>query len=258
VGLRGKETVEPDLIQRRKQTRVFALDSRPQFVCLSSFLSPRQGAGVDQRGNERLQALSGRVTCSAFPVLDGARAHTNAARQFALRQARARASTQQQALERLNCRRMGVRPDHVHVLARQSIRGCFTKQTTSATALLCDRGESRLSASARHVVDAARSLLALLALRKCNFAREAMLDWIAARRVLPNAEDDPLPAVPVSAWDRLSRRAQVLQGAEQWLARRSPLPRPPARRQQHWTSSRQTAHWCARTSKACAPPPARN
>jgi RecB family exonuclease len=66
---------------------------------------------------------------------------------------------------------------------------------------------------------AARSLLALLDLRERSFAREAVLDWIAARPTLQEMDEDPLPAVPVSAWDRLSRRAQVLQGAEQWVSR---------------------------------------
>ena len=66
---------------------------------------------------------------------------------------------------------------------------------------------------------AGRSLLALLELRERNFAREAVLDWIAARPVLPETDDDPLPAIPVSAWDRLSRRAQVLQGTNQWISR---------------------------------------
>jgi ATP-dependent helicase/nuclease subunit B len=66
---------------------------------------------------------------------------------------------------------------------------------------------------------AARSLLGLLDLRERNFAREAVLDWLAARPTLEEAEEDPLPAVPVSAWDRLSRRAQVLQGADQWVSR---------------------------------------
>ena len=35
----------------------------------------------------------------------------------------------------------------------------------------------------------------------------------------PGVTVDPLPDVPASAWDRLSRRAQVLQGADQWIAR---------------------------------------
>ncbi len=66
---------------------------------------------------------------------------------------------------------------------------------------------------------AARSLLALLGLRERGFAREAVLDWLAARPTITATEADPLPEVPISAWDRLSRRAQVLQGAEQWIGR---------------------------------------
>jgi ATP-dependent helicase/nuclease subunit B len=68
---------------------------------------------------------------------------------------------------------------------------------------------------------AARSLLGLLALRERAFAREAVLDWLASRPTLPDSDGagDPLPDVPISVWDRLSRRAQVLQGAEQWIGR---------------------------------------
>src|SRR5579864_3550333 len=66
---------------------------------------------------------------------------------------------------------------------------------------------------------AARSLLGLLGLRERGFAREAVLDWLAARPTVPSEESDPLPDVPVSSWDRLSRRAQVVQGAEQWIGR---------------------------------------
>jgi RecB family exonuclease len=66
---------------------------------------------------------------------------------------------------------------------------------------------------------AARSLLGLLCLRERDFAREAVLDWLGARPTRLGDADDPLPSVPLSAWDRLSRRAQVLQGAEQWVAR---------------------------------------
>ncbi len=66
---------------------------------------------------------------------------------------------------------------------------------------------------------AARSLLGLMGLRERVFAREAVLDWLAARPPVPADAADPLPDVPISAWDRLSRRAQVLQGAEQWISR---------------------------------------
>jgi hypothetical protein len=66
---------------------------------------------------------------------------------------------------------------------------------------------------------ATRSLLGLLALRERGFTREAVLDWVSARPSVPEDATDPLPAVPISAWDRLSRRAQVLEGAEQWIGR---------------------------------------
>jgi ATP-dependent helicase/nuclease subunit B len=66
---------------------------------------------------------------------------------------------------------------------------------------------------------AARSLLSLLELRERRFAREAVLDWLSSRPPLEVAVEDPLQHVPVSAWDRISRRAQVVQGASQWSQR---------------------------------------
>jgi ATP-dependent helicase/nuclease subunit B len=66
---------------------------------------------------------------------------------------------------------------------------------------------------------AARSLLGLIGLRDQRFAREAVLEWLVGRPPSAFAEGDPLPDVPISAWDRLSRRAQVLDGAGQWIER---------------------------------------
>lgn len=69
---------------------------------------------------------------------------------------------------------------------------------------------------------APRSLVGLLTLRERRFARAAVLDWLASRPPWP-AEGtqiaDPLPQVPMSAWDRLSRLAQVLEGPLQWVQR---------------------------------------
>jgi len=68
---------------------------------------------------------------------------------------------------------------------------------------------------------AARSLLGLIGLRDRRFAREAVLEWLVGRPPSAPAADegDPLADVPISAWDRLSRRAQVLDGHEQWIER---------------------------------------
>ena len=68
---------------------------------------------------------------------------------------------------------------------------------------------------------AARSLLGLIGLRDRRFAREAVLEWLVGRPPSVHTEraGEPLPDVPISAWDRLSRRAQVLDGAEQWIER---------------------------------------
>src|SRR5581483_5938943 len=67
---------------------------------------------------------------------------------------------------------------------------------------------------------AARSLLALLSLRERRFAREAVLDWLAGRPPHDGGEaPDPLGAISLSAWDRCSRQAQVLEGPRQWVER---------------------------------------
>jgi ATP-dependent helicase/nuclease subunit B len=62
---------------------------------------------------------------------------------------------------------------------------------------------------------AAQSLHGLLGQPERRFAREAVLEWLNGR---PNgvSDSDPLPSIPVSAWDRLSRQAQVLEGPQQW------------------------------------------
>ena len=71
---------------------------------------------------------------------------------------------------------------------------------------------------------AARSLLGLLGLRERRFARDAVLAWLSDRP--PTAEPSagvPVPSIPMSAWDRLSRRAQVHEGPSQWAQRLAAL-----------------------------------
>lgn len=60
---------------------------------------------------------------------------------------------------------------------------------------------------------AGRSLIGLLRLRERRFARVAVLAWLGA---LPVADPG---RVSIGDWDRLSRRAGVVGGAPQWLAR---------------------------------------
>lgn len=66
---------------------------------------------------------------------------------------------------------------------------------------------------------AARSLVGLLGLPDRRFAREAVLEWLADRPPIGADADDPLPAIPVSTWDRLSRQAKILEGSGQWIER---------------------------------------
>jgi ATP-dependent helicase/nuclease subunit B len=65
----------------------------------------------------------------------------------------------------------------------------------------------------------ARSFLDLLALPERRFARDAVLEWLGGRPPLNEPADDPLLCVPRSAWERISRDAQVVEGADQWLQR---------------------------------------
>jgi ATP-dependent helicase/nuclease subunit B len=89
---------------------------------------------------------------------------------------------------------------------------------------------------------AARSLLGLLALRERGFARGAMLDWLAARPSSALEDTDSLADIPISAWDRLSRRAQVLQGADQWIGRVERLIRTLEEEKQARTDWRAPVH----------------
>jgi ATP-dependent helicase/nuclease subunit B len=57
-----------------------------------------------------------------------------------------------------------------------------------------------------------RALLAALAIQQRDFAREAVLGWVDAAL----AEQTDLPG---SAWDRLSRAANIVRGSDQWLLR---------------------------------------
>jgi RecB family exonuclease len=66
---------------------------------------------------------------------------------------------------------------------------------------------------------AARSLLGLLGLPGRRFAREAVLEWLSGRPPGDSGAVDPLPSIPVSTWDRLSRQAQILEGPRQWVER---------------------------------------
>lgn len=81
----------------------------------------------------------------------------------------------------------------------------------------------------------ARSLLDLLALPERRFARDAVLEWLGGRPPVAQPSDepsdepsdglgdepsgDPLLRVPRSTWERLSRDAQVVEGAQQWMRR---------------------------------------
>jgi len=60
---------------------------------------------------------------------------------------------------------------------------------------------------------AGRSMVGLLRLRERRFARVAVLAWLGALPV-----SDP-GGVSIGDWDRLSREAAVVSGAQQWLAR---------------------------------------
>jgi len=60
---------------------------------------------------------------------------------------------------------------------------------------------------------AGRSMIGLLRLRERRFARVSVLSWLGA---LPIADPG---RVSIGDWDRLSRRAGVVVGAPQWLAR---------------------------------------
>jgi len=60
---------------------------------------------------------------------------------------------------------------------------------------------------------AGRSMIGLLRLRERRFARVAVLAWLGALPV-----SDP-GGVSIGDWDRLSREAGVVSGAQQWLAR---------------------------------------
>jgi len=65
----------------------------------------------------------------------------------------------------------------------------------------------------------ARSFLDLLALPERRLARDAVLEWLGGRPPADAPADDPLLRVPRSAWERISRDAQVVEGAEQWVRR---------------------------------------
>ena len=57
-----------------------------------------------------------------------------------------------------------------------------------------------------------RALLALVEIRRRDFLREAVLAWI-------DAAPSWRAGLPGAAWDRLSRSANIVRGAPQWLSR---------------------------------------
>ena len=60
-----------------------------------------------------------------------------------------------------------------------------------------------------------RCLLSLLRLPERKFVREAVMEWIETGPIV----DHPVASVPGACWDRLSRLANVVRGAEQWSER---------------------------------------
>jgi ATP-dependent helicase/nuclease subunit B len=60
-----------------------------------------------------------------------------------------------------------------------------------------------------------RCLLGLLDLPDRSFTREAVMEWLGTSPVL----DDTVATLPTATWDRLTRDANVLRGADQWDSR---------------------------------------
>ena len=74
------------------------------------------------------------------------------------------------------------------------------------------------SSSEGHRLNASRPgrcLLSLLRLPERKFAHEAVMEWLETGPLL----DDPAAKIPVASWDRLSRAANVVRGADQWKDR---------------------------------------
>jgi ATP-dependent helicase/nuclease subunit B len=69
---------------------------------------------------------------------------------------------------------------------------------------------------------AGRVLLGLLRLAESDFARDAVVDWIASGPVRDPADGR---AVPASRWDTLSREAGIVTGVAQWADRLARLSR---------------------------------
>lgn len=63
-----------------------------------------------------------------------------------------------------------------------------------------------------------RALRALLEIRERQFARETVLAWVDT-----GSEAARLGHLPASAWDRISRAANVVRGTDQWTARLTTL-----------------------------------
>ena len=105
---------------------------------------------------------------------------------------------------------------------------------------------------------AARTLVGLLGLREGRFARDAVLDWLAARPPTGAADtSDPLPPVPLSAWERLSRRAQVLEGRASGCSGSPPSPSGWPRRRAPRAAARRGRGRACRGRRGQRTPPTR-
>jgi hypothetical protein len=74
-----------------------------------------------------------------------------------------------------------------------------------------------VSSEGRRLVEtrAGRAILGLLRLPERGFTRESVLQWLETLPPLEGA----VASAPPSSWDRLSRRANVSRGADQWAER---------------------------------------
>ncbi len=93
-----------------------------------------------------------------------------------------------------------------------------------AQELLDSAGVPWTGPSTRRLADttAGRVLLGLLHLAEHDFARDAVVEWLASGPVRDPVDGDPVPA---SRWDTLSRHAGVVKGLPQWADRLAHLAR---------------------------------
>lgn len=99
--------------------------------------------------------------------------------------------------------------------AAENPYGQLVREALSAAGLPWHSAEGRPATTGW----AARSLLALLSLRERRFSREAVLEWLSIRPPRPSEHKDPFGALSAGAWERLSRRAGVQDGARAWESR---------------------------------------